>query len=134
MSRLRILVAEDDHELRSQLAEVLTRRGMQVVEAASGDESLSALAGGGIDMVVSDVMMPAPVGVQVAAMARTAGEDMPILIITGHTDPWIAHTVRRLANAELLLKPFSMGELLDAVERLLERRTRAPGRRAGGPS
>ena len=134
MARPRILLAEDDHELRSQLAEVLTRHGMEVVEAATGDESLSVLASGGIDLVVSDVMMPSPVGVQVAAMVRTAGEEVPILVITGHSERWIADIVDRLANAELLLKPFSTEVLLDRVELLLRRRVHGRGQRrpAGG--
>ena len=131
MARPRILLAEDDHELRSQLAEVLTRHGLEVVEAATGDESLSVLAAGGIDLVVSDVMMPAPVGVQVAAMARTAGEQVPILVITGHSDSWIAEIVHRLANAELLLKPFSTEALLDRVDLLLRRRGHGDGHRRG---
>ncbi|HLU68430.1 MAG TPA: response regulator [Kofleriaceae bacterium] len=121
MSRPRILLAEDDDDLRAELAELLAREGMDVVQATTGDESLSILARGGIDLVITDVMMPSPVGVQVAAMARTAGENVPILVITGHDERWIHEIVERICCADLLLKPFSTETLLDRIRVLLSR-------------
>jgi CheY-like chemotaxis protein len=120
--RPRVLVADDDADLRATIAEVLNTAGMRVVEARSGAEALGALAEARFDLVVTDVMMPLPLGVEMAAMARSAGEGVPILVITGLREEWVQEAVSRLQLAELLTKPFSAEQLLDRVNALLARR------------
>jgi DNA-binding NtrC family response regulator len=119
MSSLRVLIAEDDNVIRSLIAELLTAEGMEVVEASSGDEALGCLASGGFGLVITDVVMPTPYGVQVAAMARSVGEGVPMLVITAHRDQWIIDSVKKLARAELLHKPFSADDLMRSVHALL---------------
>jgi CheY-like chemotaxis protein len=121
MERARVLLAEDDPDLRASLTDVLTDDGMKVVSVESGSEAVSALAQSTFDVVVTDVLMPSPAGVQVAAMARTAGDDVPFLVITGLREPWIAETVGQLQRAELLYKPFGYTEFLERVHALVQR-------------
>lgn len=125
MRNRRILLADDEEDLRKTLAELLRQLGAEVCEAASGDEALSRMAEEEpFDLVVTDVVMEAPYGTQLAAMARTAEYTSPILVITAHRDPAIPEAVRKLEDAELLLKPFDAETFLQRVEDLLRHAVR----------
>jgi CheY-like chemotaxis protein len=130
MDHPRVLLAEDDADLRRSLARLLAADGMKVVEVGSGAAALSTLATGGFDLVVTDVMMPPPVGIEVATLARTAGKDVPILVITALRDRWVDEAVGYLQRAQLLHKPFSGEQLLERVHALVER----PSARSDGGS
>lgn len=119
MQAPRVLVADDDPEIRALVAQSLAADGMSVRVAGTGSELLSKLAEGRIDLLVTDVMMPELGGVQAAAMARTAGVEVPILVMTAHRAPWIGESVRRLQRADVLYKPFSNDELVRRVHALL---------------
>lgn len=121
MPRPRVLVAEDDLELSQSLVEILVSEGLDVTAVTRGDDALGELSGGGFDLVITDVMMPSPLGVQVAAMARTAGEGVPILVITASRDAAIPSVVSQLDRARLLLKPFSRTDLIRELAVLLPR-------------
>lgn len=115
----RILLVDDDPDLRAELASLLRQEGAEVCEAGAGDEALSELAEDGFDLVVTDVVMPSPAGTQVAAMARTAGQEVPILVITAHRRSDIRDVVDKLDRANLLLKPFGGDDFLAEIEKLL---------------
>jgi two-component system, sensor histidine kinase SagS len=116
----RILLADDEEDLRSTLADLLRDLGAEVTEADSGHEALEHMAQEEpFDLVVTDVVMGAPYGTQLAAMARTAEYHAPILVITGHRDPAIAEALQKLEHAELLLKPFDAESFLQQVEELI---------------
>ncbi len=127
MQPTRILIAEDDIPFRTSVAEILRDAGKEVTEVGSGDEALEALSTASYDLLISDVMMPAPLGVHVAAMMRTAGTSIPILVITASKDPEIANIVSRLDRARLLYKPFTRAQLVACVDALV------PSPTAGGP-
>ncbi len=121
----RVLVADDDEELLQNVSSVLASAGMVVVQARDGGEALSEVAEGGLDLIVTDVSMPGLDGVQLSAMARVAGEQVPILIMTASREPWIAAAVERLQRSALLQKPFSPEELLEKVRALVDRTERS---------
>jgi len=116
-----VLVAEDDVGLRESVVEILASEGMDTTAVGNGTDALAELSEGAFDLVITDVVMPSPLGVQVAAMARTAGEGVPILVITASRDPAIPAVVSQLDHARLLLKPFSRADLVRQVEALLPR-------------
>ena len=122
----RVLIADDDPDLRAAVAHSLSAEGMSVLEAHSGSDALVKLASGGIDLLVTDVMMPGLGGVQAAAIARSSGTHIPILVMTARRDPWIAESVGKLQFADLLYKPFSREELVDHARALLMRREATP--------
>ncbi len=122
MNHQRVLVVEDDADLRTSVTQLLSADGMDMVQAGSGKEALATLLSNAFDLVVTDVMMPPPLGVEVAALARTAGDGVPILVMTGLRDEWVTDAVGKLQRADLLHKPFSADELLAHVHALLERK------------
>ena len=121
-----VLVADDDLQLRTAVARFLEADGMSVQVARSGDEVLSKLADGSIDLLVTDVSMPGLSGLDVATMARTAGTQLPILLMTARREPWVAESVRKLQCADVLYKPFSGPELVRHSHALLERQRARP--------
>jgi CheY-like chemotaxis protein len=75
----RVLLAEDDPEMRRLIRQMLEALGAQVCEASSGVALISRLAEANtFDLVVTDVCMPWVSGAQVVQMARSAGVDVPV--------------------------------------------------------
>jgi len=126
MHAARVLVADDDPDVRALVSESLRTDGMTVQDVGTGAELLSKLTQGGVDHLVTDVMMPALGGVQASAMARTAGLEIPILVMTANRDAWIGESVRKLQRADVLYKPFSSDELIRRVHALLTPEAPAP--------
>jgi DNA-binding NtrC family response regulator len=118
----RLLIADDDLEMRSWLRAVLACRGAEVSEVESGAELLRALSEDGpFDLVVTDVRMSWASGVQALAMARTAGMHTPFVVITAYADDAV-RTAADALGAALLEKPFTIEELLDTAQGLVARR------------
>lgn len=119
--RIRLLVADDDHEVRQWLRLVLRPlRPAEVVEAGDGEHLLSLLLSAGhFDLVVTDIRMPRQSGLEAAELARRAGCGLPFVFITGFGDEATAARVRGLGSAVLLAKPVDGCELLEQIQRLL---------------
>jgi DNA-binding response OmpR family regulator len=124
----RIVVAEDDREMRRLLADSLREDGYEVQEVQDGAELLIRLEDAffldrvpPIDLFVTDIRMPAYTGLHVVSSLRGAGISVPGVIITAFGT---AETRDRAAalGAELLEKPFKMAALRALVRHLLHRR------------
>ncbi|MGC4114450.1 MAG: response regulator [Myxococcales bacterium] len=121
MRRTRVLVADDDPDVRDWVRTVLGQRGVVVLEAESGVELLERLSTSGpFDLVIADVRMSWATGVQALAMARRAGFELPFLVITSHADEALRGEVASL-GARLLSKPFTLAQFLDAAGQALGR-------------
>jgi DNA-binding response OmpR family regulator len=122
MTGPRIFVADDDPAMREWLRLLLRSMQATIHEAAGGIELLELLAGGDpYDLVITDLRMPGPSGLQVVAMARAAGVTAPFLIITAFPDDEVCAALAA-AGAELLAKPFSARELKARVAALIKER------------
>jgi two-component system, response regulator, stage 0 sporulation protein F len=126
----KILLVEDDFELRSILAGALRRHGYAVVEAAHGDEALEWLGPGVLDgvarrlpaLVVSDIRMPYFSGLEIVQCLQLTRRKVPVILITGFGDPDTHVLAHALGASCVLDKPFDVEDLLGAVHGLL-----APG-------
>jgi signal transduction histidine kinase/ActR/RegA family two-component response regulator len=117
----RILVVEDDPRVSRSTVTALAELGHHTVAVASGREALAALEGGGaFDLVVTDVVMPEMTGIELAREVSGLYPDLPILFVTGYVGE--AGTLEELAGADLLRKPFTVGQLAASVENALPRR------------
>lgn len=117
----RLLLAEDDDEMRRLLASVLRNDGYTVVEAADGQEMLDALTaaqtGGGdpINLVVADVRMPRLTGLEVLEQICGAHVTAPVILITAFGDPVTHEKAYELGAAAVLDKPFEFDDLRSVV-------------------
>jgi two-component system, OmpR family, response regulator MprA len=117
-----LLLVDDDQGIRTGLQRVLSYEGFQVRLAASGAEALERLSERRADLLLLDVRIPDPDGLEVCRRLRDAGDRTPVLMLTA------ADTVEdRVAGLEAgaddyLVKPFAVEELLARIRALLRRR------------
>jgi two-component system, response regulator, stage 0 sporulation protein F len=139
----RILVADDDPDIRSELASALAEDGFLVVEAADGNELLDlvvrAVADSSarpfFDAIVTDVMMPGFSGLDVLTALRSRTARVPVLVITAFGDERTIRTAESLGAVAVFRKPFDLDDLRTALENALahpEHMRRARGGHNGG--
>lgn len=115
-----VLVAEDDADIRFIVVRVLERAGYEVDAVPDGLAGLDALRRRRPDLLITDLDMPGLSGEDMCQQASSEGalDDVPILIISGALRPGDPR-VTGMGAADVLLKPFVGGELLESVGRLL---------------
>lgn len=117
----RVLIAEDDAELRRLFSRVLTRHGYEVLEAEDGQDALNLLDTEMADVVISDIMMPRINGYQLAESLRQAGYNMPILMITAADTFDDMQRGFRAGTDDYMVKPVNVDEMVLRVGALLRR-------------
>jgi two-component system response regulator MprA len=120
---MRILVVDDDKAVRDSLRRSLAFNGYQVDLAEDGQAALDQMVDQRPDALVLDVMMPRVDGLEVCRRLRSAGDELPILVLTARDA--VSDRVAGLdAGADdYLPKPFALEELLARLRALLRRRT-----------
>jgi PAS domain S-box-containing protein len=118
----RILLVEDEKVVRDLAARILSRRGYEIWEAASGEEALALLKqkAGPPDLLVTDLVMPGIRGTELARRLRARYPTLPILYISGYTDDTIPDPEELGPNEKFLPKPFDARSLPEAVRELLD--------------
>ena len=121
MSAERLLLVDDDDNLRSMLDAALSHHGFAVTAMAGGREALAAVPSIAPDLVVLDVMMPDLDGFEVCRRMRSDGSKVPVLFLTAKDA--VEDKVRglTLGGDDYLVKPFSLEELVARVQALLRR-------------
>ncbi len=119
---MRVLIADDDAELRALIADAIASLGADVVCAASGGELEDQLTSGRpFDVVVTDVTMPVRSGLEVMQWARSMGIVCPIVVMTALRDDQTTAQVAALgAHVALIHKPFSRRALHSALTTCLD--------------
>ncbi|MBC3190003.1 response regulator transcription factor [Pseudonocardia sp. C8] len=131
---MRILVVDDDKAVRDSLRRSLAFNGYQVDLAEDGQAALDKMLTDRPDALVLDVMMPRLDGLEVCRRLRSAGDELPILVLTARDA--VSDRVAGLdAGADdYLPKPFALEELLARLRALLRRRTVEPAADGDGTS
>jgi len=116
-----ILIVDDDPRITDLLRRVLAYEGYSVASAASGNEALNRALEHPPDLIVLDIMLPGLDGLEVAQRLRTAGDTVPILMLTARDA--VADRVKGLETGadDYLVKPFAPEELVARVRSLLRR-------------
>jgi DNA-binding response OmpR family regulator len=120
MSGQRILVVDDDTDIRALLRELLERRGFAVSEAADGRQALQELYGGRPDLVLLDVGMPGMDGWTTLERIRELS-DVPVVMLTARAAELEKTRGLRAGADDYVTKPFGRQELLARIEGLLRR-------------
>lgn len=123
--RRRVLVVEDEPQVRAIAARALSAAGFEVHQAASGDSGLAVMQtqSDPFDVVVTDVIMPGLSGPELARAARQLDPDVGLVFMSGFPEAMASTHVNEFAGAGFLAKPFSAQALVQcARERVPERR------------
>jgi len=131
--KAKILIAEDDANIRLGLTATLESESYAVMAASDGAQALKLFAQGKFDLVILDVMMPKASGYDVCRELRAKGERVPVLFLTAKGEEIDKVVGLKLGADDYVTKPFGVHELLARVEALLRRsRTSTVGEKAGG--
>ena len=121
MSKPKILVAEDDANIRQGLVDALESEGYEVVAARHGGEALQRYEAGRFDLVMLDVMMPERSGYDVCRGIRARDPRTPIILVTAKGEEIDKVVGLELGADDYITKPFGVRELLARVAAVLRR-------------
>jgi two-component system cell cycle sensor histidine kinase/response regulator CckA len=121
-----ILLAEDEDSLRLLTQRILIRHGYTVIAAGNGIEAIEAAGQhpGGIDLLLTDVVMPHMNGHDLATRLHVTHPTLPVIYMSGYAEPLLAARTTLPAGVTLLSKPFVEQHILAAIRRTLDARDR----------
>lgn len=113
-----VMLVEDEAPVRSFATRALKMRGFTVLEAGSGEEALELLQADNpkVDIFVTDVIMPGVDGPTWVRQARQDYPDVPVIFVSGYAEDSFSDDQARIGNSSFLPKPFSLGDLTQAVQ------------------
>ncbi|QDE68634.1 sigma-54-dependent transcriptional regulator [Myxococcus xanthus] len=111
----KVLVIDDEANLRKVLATMLRRDGFDVTVAENGEQGLAEFHKNGADIVVTDLVMPKVGGMEVLGTIRAANPDVPVIIITAHGTVDSAVDAIKAGAFDYITKPFDQAELSSVV-------------------
>lgn len=122
MEKGRILIIDDDEIVRKSCERILSPEGFLIISAKDGKEGLKLLSKKTFDLVLTDLRMPDMDGIEVLKKVKEIGPDIEVIVITGYGTIKSAIEAIRHGAYDYIEKPFSPEELLNVVERSIERR------------
>lgn len=122
-SSQRVLIVDDEPNMRRVLEIMLARRGYRTLAAADGEEAWERVQEGGIDLIVSDLRMPRLDGIELLRRLRAAEQDLPLILMTAHGTLESAVEALRLGACDYLLRPFDVEALDLSITRVLAARS-----------
>jgi DNA-binding response OmpR family regulator len=117
----RILIVEDEPQMRMGLRDNLEFEGYEPDDADNGKEGLEKIRGGGYDLIILDVMLPGMNGFDVCKTARKEGITTPIILLTAKGEEIDKVLGLELGADDYITKPFSLRELLARIKAILRR-------------
>ena len=118
---LKILIAEDDRELRQLFSHVLLKNGYTVKSVTNGKEALEALDNDYYDLMISDIMMPVMDGYELVRVLREAGDKTPVLMITAKDSYDDMRAGFLSGTDDYMVKAINVNEMVVLVQALLRR-------------
>lgn len=119
----KLLIIDDDDQLRAFLTEALTDEGFDVVSASDGNEGLNCIAEENPDLVITDIVMPEKEGVEVIMALKNNHSAIPVIAISGgnlgNANSYLK-MAKKLGADVVLTKPFKLDELTIEIDKLLK--------------
>jgi len=122
---MQILTVDDSKAIRTIVKKAFNNTGYDILEAENGEEGLSKLAEGGIDLVLLDVTMPVMDGPAMLVQMRSRGDKTPVLVLTAESKNSLIASMIQAGISDYILKPFKEDALLSKVEKILNKTIQA---------
>jgi DNA-binding NtrC family response regulator len=120
-SPIRLLIVDDDDDMRELLAGRFRRQGMQVTAAAHGEEALACAAGSPFDIALLDLHMPGMGGIELLEKLKQGQPELEALMLTAHGSIETAIQAMKRGAYDYLTKPFHLAELEAHIEKAFEK-------------
>jgi DNA-binding NtrC family response regulator len=117
--KIRILIVDDESDLRNLLNHVLTQAGYEVVEAPGGEEALNILQRETFDIAFLDIQMPNINGIQVLKYLQKNSPSTKAIMLTGYAGLKNAMEAKQFGATDFINKPYNIEDILATVERLV---------------
>jgi two-component system OmpR family response regulator len=121
MENLKVLVVDDEPNIRDLLSASLRFQGHQVLTAANGNEAINKIVDNQPDVVLLDVMLPDISGFGVTKKIRSLGIEVPILFLTARDDTEDKVTGLTVGGDDYVTKPFSLDEIIARISAIMRR-------------
>ncbi|BCS35354.1 hypothetical protein TBR22_A45810 [Luteitalea sp. TBR-22] len=118
----RIVVADDEPGLRLLLAATLNGAGYEVLQATNGLEAVRLCAGGRVDLLLTDLVMPDQEGLETIRRMRQERPEIPVVAMSGAFDGGFLEVARAMGAAAVIQKPFTPDQVIKVVGRVLDER------------
>ncbi|PCH82192.1 MAG: DNA-binding response regulator [Hyphomicrobiales bacterium] len=122
MSSLKLLLVDDQADMRASIAQWFTLAGFEVEECSKAEQALGILSQDYTGVLLSDIKMPGMDGMELLQRTASIDQDIPVILITGHGDVPMAVDAMRHGAYDFLEKPFEPQYLVDVVKRAQEKR------------
>jgi putative nucleotidyltransferase with HDIG domain len=119
----RIMVVDDEATIREVLQRTLEGEGYACLTAFDAEDAISHLKKGGIDLVLTDIMMPGKTGVELLGDIRADYPDTAVIMLTAVADAQTAINAMKQGASDYVTKPFNLVEVMMSVDRALEKRS-----------
>ncbi len=121
----RVLVVDDEADLRKDIRLILTQADYDVVEAEDGEQAIEAIRSGDnpllVNAIICDLVMPKVGGMEAIAFFRSQFPGVPILVLTGHPNIENLNELYKQGVVDYLVKPIAPEKLLAAVEKAVSK-------------
>ncbi|MFQ5840670.1 MAG: response regulator [Candidatus Methylomirabilales bacterium] len=117
--RRRILVVEDDEDMRENLRRIFLAAGYEVSLAEDGPEAMTVLRTQPCHLVLTDLVMPGMNGLELLRKIRQEDQDLPVVVLTAFGDRATFAKATELGAVDFVTKPFRAGSLLGLIHRTL---------------
>ncbi|MFZ1814061.1 MAG: response regulator [Rhizobiaceae bacterium] len=115
----KILLAEDDHDMRRFLEKALAKAGYSVIAYDNGASAYDRLREEPFSLLLTDIVMPEMDGIELARRATEIDPDLKVMFITGFAAVALNPDSNAPKDAKVLSKPFHLRDLVDEVEKML---------------
>jgi len=117
---IRLLIVDDEEEFRIATGKALTRRGFEIMTAASGEEGIDVIRQESVDIVMLDLRMPGLDGIETLRLIRETDSSIPVIILTGQGSFEDALSGINLKIVDYIQKPVDIDELEAKIRKFLE--------------
>jgi DNA-binding NtrC family response regulator len=114
----RILIVDDEEDLRNLLSQYLSTTGYDIHSAEDGEKAIEALYANTFDVVLLDIQMPKVGGIEVLKYISQHTPQTKVIILTGYGDLKNAMEARQYGASDFINKPYKLEDILSTIERV----------------
>lgn len=118
-AKARILVVDDEDELRTLLTDIIIKAGYEAATASDGDEAIGMVKKTKYDVALLDIKMPNLSGIEVLKYIQEHSRDTKAIILTGYADLKHAMEAREYGAHDFISKPYKIEDVLTTIKRVL---------------